>query len=128
MKKSIWKVLLLLYFLPALAGCGLVVFGGAAAGTVAYINGELKAVLDGSLKDSIKAVDQAIEGTGVIRISRAVEDNEAEYVLRTADDERIKLELEKSTGKTTNLTIRIGIFGDEALSHQILDSIKSHLK
>ena len=128
MKKRIWNILFLLAFLPALTGCGLVVFGGAAAGTVAYINGELKTVLDSSLKDSVKAVDQAIRGTGVIRISREVEDNKAEYILRTTDDERIKLELEKSTAKTTNLAIRTGIFGDETLSYQILDSIKRHLK
>lgn len=121
------RLLILCAFLPILTGCGLAVVGGAAAGTVAYIRGDLNAVLDGSLNKSVKAVDAAIKETGVNQISRNVDKLGANYILRTAQDDKVEITLEKATNKATNIVIRVGVFGDEALSHQILSEIQKNI-
>ena len=120
-------LLLFLSLLPMLSGCGVAVVGGAAAGTVAYIRGDLTAVLDGSVSRSAKAVDGAIKETGVNQISRNVDKLGAKYVLRTAQDEKVEITLEKATSTSTNIVIRVGIFGDESLSHQILGEIQDKM-
>jgi hypothetical protein len=37
------------------------------------------------------------------------------------------VKLEKQSDTVTEIRIRVGTFGDEALSRQILDKIKTHL-
>lgn len=117
--------LLLLCITLPLSGCGAVLVGGAAAGTVAYIQGDLNAVLDGNVTKSTQAVDTAIKKTGVKQISRNTDSFSAHYILRTSQDEKVEIILTKATRQTTEIVIRVGFFGDEALSHHILDEIKS---
>ena len=125
--RHVTHLLVLCAFLPYLCGCGLAVVGGAAAGTVAYIRGDLTATLDGSLSRSVKAVDAAIQETGVNQISRNVDKLGAKYVLRTAQDDKVEITLEKATSNATNIVIRVGVFGDEALSNQILSEIQQKM-
>jgi hypothetical protein len=131
MTKSLTRLfchlLLLCSLLPALTGCGLVVVGGAAAGTVAYIRGDLSTTLDGSLSQSVEGVDAAIKKTGVTQVSRNVDILGAEYLLRTAQDDKVEITLEKSTDTATTIVIRVGVFGDEALSHQVLSEIRKQM-
>jgi len=112
----------------SLAGCGAVIVGGAAAGTVAYIQGDLNAVLDGSVATSARAVDSAIKKTGVYQVSRSVDNLGGHYVLRTSQDEKVEITLKKAGKKATDIIIRVGFFGDESLSHQILSEIQAAMK
>ena len=117
-----------LHALLPLAGCGAVIVGGAAAGTVAYIQGDLNSVLEASVDRSARAVDAAIKKTGVRQISKSIDNLGAHYSLMTSQDEKVEITLKK-TGKTaTEVVIRVGFFGDETLSHQILEEIESALK
>ena len=111
-----------------LTGCGAVIVGGAAAGTVAYLQGDLRAVLEGSVAQSARAVDAAIKKTGVSQISRSVDSLGARYNLRTSQDEAVEITLKKAGNATTEVIIRVGFFGDESLSHQILEEINSAMK
>ena len=105
-----------------------VIVGGAAAGTVAYLQGDLSAVLEGSVAQSARAVDAAIKKTGVSQISRSVDSLGARYNLRTSQDEAVEITLKKAGNATTEVIIRVGFFGDESLSHQILEEINSAMK
>ena len=111
-----------------LAGCGAVLVGGAAAGTVAYIQGDLNAVLEGSVTQSVKAVDHAVDRTGIHQVSRTVDNLGAHYTLRTAQDEKVEITLKRAGKSATDIVIRVGFFGDEALSHQILEEVQNSLK
>jgi hypothetical protein len=109
------------------AGCVAVVAGGAAAGTVAYVRGELSAVLEADMNTSAAAVENAREKLELFSQSHAKDQLSAKYVWRTADDRRVQVNLKKQTDNSTELYIRVGVFGDEALSRLIYDEIRAGL-
>ena len=49
----------------------------------------------------------------------------AELTARGSGDKKIQIKLQKKTEKVTEIKIRVGLFGDESMSRQILDKIKS---
>ena len=109
------------------AGCVAVVAGGAAAGTVAYVRGELRTVLEADMNTSAAAVENARAKLEVFSQSGAKDQLSGKYVWRTADDRRVQIHLRKQTNTTTELTIRVGVFGDEAFSRIIYDTIRQGL-
>ena len=116
---------LILFSVLTISGCGAVIVGGAAAvGTVAYFQGDLHAELKGSLKQSIKAVDAAILRAGIDTITRSVDNLGAYYELRTHQEERLEITMKKVDKRSTQVLIRVGLFGDESLSHTILEEIQ----
>lgn len=121
-------LLLAIWLLPQLSGCGLLVVGGAAAGTVAYASGDLSATLDADLAKSVKATDAAIKENKIIQVSRSVDDRTAAYVLQTQQDDKVEIQLTETTARATAITVRVGFFGDEPLSHKILDEIQTRLR
>jgi len=52
--------------------------------------------------------------------------NSARFVARTATDKKIEVTLNKKSANSTEIRIRVGTFGDEPMSRQLLDKIKSH--
>lgn len=120
-------LLLAIWLLPQLSGCGLLVVGGAAAGTVAYASGDLSATLDADFGQSVKATDAAIKENKIIQVSRRVDNIGAAYVLQTQQDDKVEIQLMETTARATAITIRVGFFGDEPLSHKILDEIQARL-
>ena len=117
-----------IFLLPQLSGCGVVVVGGAAAGTVAYVSGDLSATLEANLAQAVKATDIAIKENKIIQVSRSVDDLGAAYVLRTQQDDKIEIGLAETSVNATIITIRVGILGDEPLSNNILDEIQARLR
>ena len=109
------------------SGCFLLlVAGGAVAGT-AYVLGELEATVDGSLDQADAAVAKALKKLELVKISHSKTALEATHTSRNAKDQKISVELEKLTEKTTKISIKVGNFGDEAMSHRILEGIKENL-
>jgi hypothetical protein len=47
-----------------------------------------------------------------------------ELIARGASDKKITVKLKKQTEEVTEIRIRIGTFGDESMSRQILEEIK----
>ena len=52
--------LLVPFLLFHLSGCGVLILGGAAAGTVGYVSGDLTATLEGGFEKVVEAADSAI--------------------------------------------------------------------
>jgi len=46
---------------------------------------------------------------------------------KTAGDKDVKITIKKEGQNTSRIWIRVGVFGDQALSRQIYDNIKSQL-
>lgn len=111
----------------SLSGCVAVLAGGAAAGTVAYVRGDLQAVLDANLDRTGTAVQRAARDLDLIAVSDAKDQTSAKYIFRTATDRKIEVNLKHSSKRTTNISIRVGIFGDETLSRQFYDRIRARL-
>ncbi|MGC9452158.1 MAG: DUF3568 family protein [Oceanipulchritudo sp.] len=122
-------LLSLLLLVPlAFSGCvAVVAAGGAAAGTVAYVRGELQIVLDDPVKNVNDAVEQTAEALELYTISRERDLLAGKFVYRNAQDEKITIKTEAQTRQMTKLGIRVGVFGDQQQSQLILDEIRRRL-
>jgi len=110
-----------------LSGCGVILIGGAAAGTVGYVNGELTSTLESTYEQVVAAADRAIVENSIHEVSKTTEAYQASYVLRTPQGDKIQINIAYKTRKLTEVSIRVGIFGVESLSRQILNEIESRL-
>lgn len=122
-----FKLLLLFSAALSLSGCGVVLIGGAAAGTVGYVSGELTATLNSPYEQVVAAADRAIAENSISEISKTLEKYQVSYVLKTVQGDKIEMHIAYTTTDLTNISIRVGIFGDEPLSRQILNEIESRL-
>lgn len=75
--------------LTHLYGCGVLLLGGAAAGTVGYVSGDLKATLEGDFNQIVEAADQAIAENSIHTLTRDTAGSTVTYELRTLQDDKI---------------------------------------
>lgn len=132
MKKQKLLIAVLLAASPfILTGClAAAAVGGAAvagAGTVAYIKGELKATEEATLNKAWDATVGAVDELEFIVINKIKDEVSAELEAKTADNKTVKIHLKRVTENLTDITIRIGTFGDETLSRYILSKIEARL-
>lgn len=120
-------ILIILVLLPQLSGCGALILGGAAAGTVGYVSGDLEAAVEAPFRQVVKAADQAIEDHTITVLSKDVTSYAVAYVLKTPQNDKVDMRIIYATRNLTNVTIRVGVFGDEPLSRRILKEIEARL-
>jgi len=112
--------------LAGLSGC-LAVAAGAGASAVAYVRGDLETNLHTDYSGVVDAARNAINELEFAKVSENKDALKAVLVARTAMDKKVEITITNSGKKLTNIKIRVGLFGDEALSMSILDKIKSGL-
>ena len=96
------------------------------AGTVAYVGGELKAADNVTMNTGWNAALQAMQDLE-FKVTESQKDAlEGKIVARRADNTRIIVRVKKQTDQVTEFRIRVGTFGDEALSRLIHEKTKSH--
>ena len=111
-----------------LQGCMLLAVGAGAAGTVAYVRGDLEAVEAKKLDTVYDATKKALEQLE-LSISKDTKDAmSAEITARDSQDKKITVKLTAATEDSTKLSIRFGVFGDETKSRMIHDRIKKNLE
>ena len=129
--KNRWLMTIMLAGVLAFnGGCALFLVGGAAAagaGTVAYVSGELKETEDVAYDKVYDATLAAMNDMQYAVVDKSKAGITAKIFVRTAGDKKIQITLDKQSASVTEIHIRVGTFGDESLSRQILDKIKSHL-
>ena len=111
----------------ALTGCVAVVAGAAGAGTVAWVLGRLEVVLDANYEKAVTAANLAIKQFQFAKISEKKDALTAILIARTAEDKKVEIKVSKVGDQSSKVQIRVGFFGDEALSLTILDKIKTNL-
>ncbi|MCC7406454.1 MAG: DUF3568 family protein [Phycisphaeraceae bacterium] len=111
----------------AIPGCLVVVAGGAAAGGVAYVKGDLEAVVPGTPQQVARATDGAASDLGLATVSSEWSSVDMKYVLRTVGDKKISVKAKRESDRTSKLSIRVGIFGDKDLSQMVYDRIRARL-
>jgi hypothetical protein len=122
-------MMVLVGVLAMTSGCALFLVGGAAAagaGGYAYVSGELKDTESVSLDTAYNATLAAMKDLQYAVVSKPKDAMTATITVRNAKDEKIVITLNKQSATITEIHIRVGTFGDEQLSRQILDKIKSH--
>jgi len=125
-KGQIFLVLLLVSPVVLVEGC-VVVAAGGAAGTVAYIRGDLEAVEAKDIETVYKATEKAIEELGLVVSKKTKDALSAKIIARDAQDKKITIKLSATTEETTKLSIRIGMFGNETKSRLIYQKIRDNL-
>ena len=111
-----------------LGGCMLAAGGAGAAGTVAYVKGDLEAVEAKKLDTVYDATKKALEQ---LELSVSVDTKDkisATIIARDSSDKKITVKLSAATEDSTNISIRFGAFGSETKSGMVLDKIKENLK
>ena len=109
------------------SGCLLVAAGAAGAGTVAYVRGELDASLGNGYESVVQASNRAIDQLQFKKISESKDALKAVLIARTASDKKVQITVIKVSETLTKVEIRVGVFGDQALSTTILEKIKGSL-
>lgn len=134
MKTNKMLVVLAFALMFACTGCwslwfggGLLVGAGATALTVVYVKGALEAHVDQNPVEVASATEKAFAKLEIAKVSSRSSLLDAEVIGRTSKDERIRVSVEAADGKGSNLSIRIGTFGDEATSRWIYDEIQRQL-
>ncbi len=129
MKTKIYLAICLTAVLALSNGCALLVIGaaaGAGAGTYAYVSGELKSNEGVAYESAYKATLAAMKDLGYAIVGNEKDALTAKITARSTGDKKIQVTLTKQSETVTEILIRVGTFGDESLSRQILEKIKSH--
>ncbi|MBN2271018.1 MAG: DUF3568 family protein [Sedimentisphaerales bacterium] len=125
------KVILAILYVGAaitVSGCVLAAVGAGAAGTVAYVKGDLEILEAKGLDDVYAASKKALEGLELTVIQDNKDKIGATLVSRDSQDKKITITLKAVTDESTEISIRYGTFGSEAKSSMIYNKIKENLK
>ncbi len=111
-------------------GCLVVAAGAGAAGTVAYLRGDLETEEPYKLEVVYAATREATKQLQLSVLEGKTEKDalSATIVARDASDKRVTIQLKAQTEQTTKVCIRIGTFGDQTKSHMIYNRIRENLK
>ena len=111
-----------------LQGCVVAAVGLGAAGTIAYIRGDLEAIESEDINTVYEAAIQAAEELELRIISKTKDALSATIIARDAQDKKVQIILRTTAENTTKLSIRIGTFGSETKSRLIYQRIYDNLK
>jgi hypothetical protein len=119
-------------FLPMVfGGCAAAVIAGSAAagaGTWAFLHGELETTERASLNRVWEATQKAVESMEFQVKEREKDALNAKIVSVDSRKRFITIRLTSVSANETRIKIRVGTFGDEAASEQILKKIQLNLK
>ncbi len=126
------KQVLLKFLLIGIAvfsqGCVVAAVGLGAAGTIAYVRGDLEAVESENLDVVYEAAVKAVEELELRVINKSKDALTATINARDAQDKKVKITLKRTAEQTTKISIRIGTFGSETKSRLIYQKIHDKLR
>jgi hypothetical protein len=109
-------------------GCGaLLLLGGAGTSAIAYATGELSSTEPTSLADVDAACAVAVDVLGYDEVETERNADRIRWRARTASGDPVDIRLLARGRTSTELKIRIGVFGDEAKSRLVLEQIHQSL-
>ena len=109
-------------------GCVVVAVGLGAAGTIAYVRGDLEAVESENIDVVYEATLQAVEELELRTITKTKDALSATITTRDSQDKKITIKLSSTAEQTTKLSIRVGTFGSETKSRLIYQQIRDNLR
>jgi hypothetical protein len=129
--KSISRIVAIWIFLFGsvvyFSGCVAIVAGGAAAGGTAYVLGDLSVPVQASSEQLERAIKRGAQDLGLQFINGSGDTTAGKYVFRNADDQKITVSYKTKSPVYYEMSIRVGTFGDEAISMQLNQAIQKRL-
>lgn len=89
--------------------------------------GTVVANLDSTPEKIAAATRDAVKDLNLALISAQADENDGLVEARTAQEVRVKIKMTAQGDKTSQVSIRVGTLGDEALSLRLLNRIKARL-
>jgi len=114
--------------LTGISGCAVVAVGAAAAGTVAYVEGDLQVEEPHPLDKVYTATKKSLEALHMMVIKDTRDTHQAEIQARDVEDKKATIVLSSKNEGITKISIRIGFFGDEIRSRRIYMKIHETLQ
>ncbi len=132
MKSSIMKSLVICTaILTACFGSGclaaLLIGAGAGVAGTAYYDGKLTSTVDAKPKTIQPATESAFKELGIKLVSSTSDSLTAKITGKTAENSTVTVTAEMEKNGQSKLGIRVGAFGDQALSQKIYSEIVSKL-
>ena len=113
-------------------GCVWLVVGAAGAGVgvgaYAFIRGELEAAYSSEYQETWSATLAALETLEIRKKSASKDAFGGQIEAARADGTSIKIKVTPITATSTSVKIRVGFFGNRAISEMIADEIEAKLK
>ena len=102
--------------------------GIAQAGTSSFIQGTLQSAIDRPMEQVFEASKSALAKLGYESTREDIREFYAELQSNQSDGSTIVIKLKKSSPKVTGVSIRVGIWGDNAVSRLIFLEIEKELE
>ncbi|MBK7878143.1 MAG: DUF3568 family protein [Planctomycetes bacterium] len=120
--------ILLLALLPFTAS-GCIVAAAAAGGAAGYAwyRGEFQATVDAAPQRAATAAERGLRDLDIKEIKSSATEIDGRVTGRTALDKEVVITIKRQTENTSSIAIRVGTFGDEALSQKIFEKIQARL-
>ena len=128
LKRKIILIVMLAGAAVLLEGCMLAAVGIGAAGTVAYVRGDLESVESENIDSVYEAALKALQELELQPTRKSKDALGAEIITYDAQDKKITIRLKSAPEGTTKLSIRIGVFGSETKSRLIYQKIRENLQ
>ena len=100
---------------------------GAGAGGYAWYKGELVRNFEKPMGASYAATLSAVKGMGLAVEKKAKGPFEANVETTLASGKKVNIKVKKLSSKTSEITIRVGAFGDKEKSNYIMRQIEKRL-
>ena len=102
--------------------------GEEGAGAYTWQHRELKGDFAGPLLDVAAAAERAFTDLRLIAVDQVVDGLKGKVTAKTADGGPVRIKLEATDFETTKFSIKVGTFGDKAMSQQVARYIARELK
>src|SRR4051812_26328721 len=109
------------------SGCLVAAAAGAAGGTVAYMKGDVEAVVEGNVQQTFDATKAAMDELKMPLLATWASAMEGHVEARIGTDNKATVNINGQSEKISKVSIRVGTFGDQGLSQAILEKIKANL-
>ena len=122
------KTLLAVCVIVLICGCASTVDPGEdGSGTYSWQQRELRGNFEGSLLDVAAAAERAFVDLRLVAVDQMVDGLKGKVRASTADGTSVRIKLKAMDFETTRFNIKIGTFGDKAMSQQVARYIAREL-
>jgi len=108
-------------------GCVAVAVGLGAAGTVAYVRGDLESVESKNIEIVYSAALVAAEQLELKVVSKSKDELSAKIIAYDSQNTKIQIKMSAPSESSTKLSIRVGTWGSETKSNRIYQRIYDNM-
>jgi len=127
MSKKLMLGLCFMSLLLCSSGCVLLLGATAGAGSYAFVKGKLEQNFAYPIKKVHQASLKALKDLDIMITDDDIGFHEAKILAEYDDGKSLRLDIEALTEMNAKVRIRVGVFGDEMRSREVLNAIEKQL-